>query len=238
MKIKKPTVGVVMALAIAGTGVAPRTLWARDMPVPSFYVVGDVAKDGGVPLSGAEKGTGKIEGSVASDGEALVFDGTGGRVVFAMDAQSLFGNPFTISAFVETRSLKGYGDIIQAQQPVGFGLRVSGHEVFSLGGGGTTAWNTLQTPKKSLKVGSMQHVAVTWDGAEVVMYVDGFESTRGTLAGTPIAKNEIIVGSLGNPQSGQGDLPDFRLSRLAVFDSVLSPAQIEALAQGDEIPVK
>lgn len=238
MKISKQSIGRMAALLIAATGMATGNLQAGDIPVPPFYLVGDVAVDGTVPLAGAEKGKGKIEGSVTSDGEALVFDGTGGRVIFDFDAESLFGNAFTVSAFVETKSLKGYGDIIQAQQPAGFGFRVTQHGVFSVGGGASGAWNNLQTPKKSLKVGTMQHVAVTWDGSEIIMYVDGVESARGTLAGTPSAKNQIIVGSLGNPQSGHGDFPDFRLARLAVFSSVLSPEQIQALTQGEEIPAK
>ncbi len=238
MKIGNQTTGKILALLLVATGMASGRMQAGDIPVPAFYLVGNVAGDGAVPLVGAEKGKGKIEGSVSSDGEALVFDGTGGRVVFDFDAQTLFGNSFTVSAFVETKSLRGYGDIIQAQQPAGFGLRVSQHEVFSLGGGGPAAWNSLQTPKKSLKIGTMQHVAVTWDGSEIVMYVDGVESARGALAGSPAAKNQIIVGSLGNPQSGNGDFPDFRLSRLAVFDSVLSLKQIQELTQGEEIPLK
>lgn len=236
--MKTQKIGEVAALLAAAVCFGAGELRAGDIPVPVFYVVGDVAADGTVPLAGAEKGKGKIEGSVTSDGEALVFDGTGGRVVFDFDAQSLFGSPFTVSAFVETKSLKGYGDIIQAEQPAGFGFRVSQHVVFSVGGGGSGAWNCLQTPKKSLKIGSMQHVAVTWDGSDIIIYVDGVESARGALAGTPIAKNQIIVGSLGNPQSGHGDFPDFRLSHLAVFDSAFSPEQIQALTQGDAIPVK
>jgi len=184
---------------------------------------------------------GLIDGTVTSDGEALVFDGSGGQVAFAFDAENLFGNPFTISAMVETMMSIGYGDILHANQPLGFGVRTVDHGHFSVSAGKAGAWNAVTSAAKSLRLGSFQNVAVTYDGQEVVIYIDGVEGGRGELEDVPKAGQVIVLGGMGrdNPSGGgKVDVPNSRLARIAIFDSVLTTDQIQALADGAEIPLK
>lgn len=165
----------------------------------------------------------------------------GGSVTFDFDALGLFGNPFTVSAMVETRAVNGYGEILQALPPIGFGLRTAEHGHYSVSAGGTGQWNTVTSAAKSLRLGTFQNVTVTCEGLDIVIYLDGIESGRGQLQDIPKAGNTIVLGGMGrkNP-SGEGpvDASNSRLARIAVFDSVLSPEQIATLAGGQEIPVK
>ncbi|MDX2082224.1 MAG: LamG domain-containing protein [Terrimicrobiaceae bacterium] len=229
-----------LRLLVAFTLLSPAGARAADIPRPAFYVKGDTVEDAGVPLA-LPTGTGTVEGKITTDGEALVFDGTGGTVTFEFDAQALFGNPFTISARVETIAQSGYGDIIQSAQPVGFGLRTTDHGNYSVSGGRVGGWNAVFSAPKSVRLGTTQHVAVTCTGNEVVIYVDGVESGRGQLEDIPKADNRIILGNLGRAHpNGDGllDAPHARISRIAVFDSILSQEQITAIANGQEIPTK
>lgn len=214
---------------------------AEEIPVPAFYMSGARLEAGEVPLEVPAGNTGSVEGNVSSDGESLDFDGSGGVVVVEFDAETLFGNPFTISAFVEISSHQGYGDIIQSAQPMGFGLRSASHGHFSVSGGGSGQWNVVTSAAKSTLIGSFQHVAVTCDGRQVVIYVDGRESGRGELQDLPKANQQLVLGNLGRLEENTGvfqDAPNHRLAKVAVFDSILSPAQISALADGAEVPTK
>lgn len=212
-----------------------------EIPVPVFYVKGDVVTASGVAAAVPEGDEGLIEGTVTTDGDALEFDGSGGQVTFTFDAEFVFGNPFTISAMVETITLIGYGDILNANQPLGFGVRTVEHGHFSVSGGKAGAWNVVTSAAKSLRLGTFQNVTVTNDGQEVVIYIDGLESGRGELEDVPKAGQKLVLGGMGrdNPSGGgKVDVPNSRLGRLAIFDSVLTPEQIQALAEGEEVPVK
>lgn len=221
--------------------VTPLNIQSAEIPVPAFYVKGDVATANSVSAAVPADDDGLIEGIVTSDGEALVFDGTGGRVTFAFDAQYLFENPFTVTAMVETTTIMAYGDILQADQPVGFGLRTVEHGHFSVSAGKGGAWNVMSSAPWSLRKGSFQHVAVTYDGQELVIYIDGLESNRRELENVPKAGQTIVLGGMGRTKPSDGSVteaPNSRLSQIAIFDSVLTDEQIQALAEGADIPVQ
>lgn len=241
MKIRNQTIRQAAAILALATSLVPAKIQSAEIPVPAFYVKGNTITAGGVPAAVPAGDEGLIEGTVTSDGESIVFDGTGGRVTFAFDAQRLFGNPFTISAMVETTTSMGYGEILQSLPPAGFGLRTVEHGHFSVSGGKAGAWNVVTSASKSLRLGTFQHVAVTCDGQAVVIYIDGLERGRGELEGVPRADQKIVLGGMGRENLKDGglvDVPHSRLAHIAIFDSVLTPEQIQALAEGGEIPVK
>lgn len=237
-----PMLKCLTALLAMSACLFPDRIQAGEIPVPMFYVKGDVIQNGEVVASVPEGEHGVIEGTVTSDGEALEFDGTGGGVTFDFDAGGLFGNPFTISAMVETIEANGYGSILHSAQPLGFGVRtMASHGRYSISGGGGGSWNVVTSPVGSLHKGALQHVAVTCDGMEVVIYVDGFETARGELPDYPKANQKIVLGDLGRLSEETGevvDVPHSRLSHVAVFGSILTPEQISMLANGTEIPLK
>jgi len=239
MKIR--TVSHAVTILATAALLASHVVQGAELPVPAFYVKGDAVTGNGVPATLPVGDEGLIEGTVTSDGEALVFDGSGGQVTFGFDAENLFGNPFTVSAMVETVASNGYGGILEAQQPYGFGLCTVSHGHYSVSAGKAGAWHVATSAPKSLRRGSYQHVAVTYDGQAVVIYLDGLESGRADLEGVPKAGQTLVLGGMGrdNPSGGGVmDAPDSRLSRIAVFDSLLTGEQIQALADGAEIPVK
>lgn len=216
-------------LAVTALPVRP-ALAADAIPEPVFLVSGTKVGDGVLETDIPAGSQGKIEGTVTSDGEALVFDGTGGAIVFDQDGRTLFGSPFTVSVLVESFPPKGYGEIIRSGSPKGFSLRTSGHGYFSITTNGE--WNLLGTPARSVTQGGLQHVVVVYDGTNMIAYLDGIEVARKELAAPPAPDQKVQIGDVGRRTDGGElvDAPNHRIAQLAVFDVPFTPEQVSALS--------
>ena len=84
--------------------------------------------------------------------------------------------------------------------------------------------------QKTLGDGKWHHVAGTYDGKQMSLYVDGKQVGRKAIKGKLYtqSKRAMQVGSYGNREPFHGDLNDIRL-----YGSGLSAAQIKRIAAGD-----
>lgn len=212
---------------------------AETLPAPKFLLRAGEITDGRVALTIPEGTSGEATGSVTGGPEGIVFSEGGGTIEIPFDAASLFGNAFTVTARLEPHQLNGHGTIIDASAPVGFGLALHAHGGYTVSAGGSGHWRNLTAPKTAL-LGSVQTVAVVFDGQEATIYVDGAAAAKGDIGGTPAAKTSIKVGGVFRTTEGGelADVPLYRLEELAVFTEALTPEQISALANGTPIPTK
>lgn len=211
---------------------------AADLPVPEVLVRPAPIKDGSLELAVPAGTVARVEGGVSEENGGLVFSGDGATVTIPFDAANLFGAPFTVTARIEPQQIRGYGNIVNANQPFGFCLLIHHQGRYSVSGGGAAQWNKVIAAPKSVQTGGIQNVAVTCDGTEVVIYVDGDESGRGEFIAVPQGKDTIVLGSNGRTTDGGDivDVPAYRLEEVAVFSQVLTPEQIKSLASGAKIP--
>lgn len=92
-------------------------------------------------------------------------------------------------------------------------------------GGSLNAYNQLP-------VGKWTHVAVTGDGSDLKIYVNGRETISGgnTTANYGNSSDAFMLGA--GVYSGSGDYLDGRLDDVQVFDRALKPEQIYNLYKG------
>lgn len=212
---------------------------AADLPVPQLLVRPGPVTDGSLALAVPAGTVAQVEGGVTEESGRLVFGGDGATITIPFDAATLFGAPFTVAARIEPQAIRGYANIVDAHQPFGFCLLIHHQGRYSVSGGGAAQWNKVGAAPKSVQTGAVQNIAVTCDGTEVVIYVDGQESGRGEFIAVPQAKDTIVLGSKGRTTDGGEvvDVPAYRLEEVAIFDSVLTPEQIQSLASGASPPV-
>jgi hypothetical protein len=225
--MKHPLLTLLVSAAIAAAG---------DLPTPELLVRPGPVTAGTLALARPAGSTGEVAGGVTAESDGLVFSGDGGTVTIPFDARRTFSEPFTVAVRIEPQGIRGYGNIVNASQPEGFCLLIHGHGYYSVSGGGPAQWNKVTAPKGSVKIGSTQHVAVTWDGTAVILYVDGEEAGRGEFAGTPAAGESLVLGSAGRATEDGTvtDVPEYRLAEVAVYGNALSPAQVRTLAETGE----
>lgn len=231
--MKTPLVSFLAAVLCA----AP--LAAGTLPVPQFLLRATEFADGKVPLALPEGTFGEATGGVTGAADGIVFSEGGGTIEIPVDAASLFGDKFTVTARLEPHQLNGHGTILDANAPVGFGVALHAHGGIAVSAGGSGHWRNLIAPKTVL-LGSTQSIAVVFDGQEATIYVDGTAAAKGEIGGTPAARNSIKIGGVFRTTEGGelADVPLYRLEEVAVFTEALTPEQISALANGTEIPTK
>lgn len=223
--IVRAGLSLLALLALCGPATA-------DVPDPIFQLDGDRLRDGKVELTLPAGEAGQISGEVSGDGESIVFRGVPGQIEFAFGSKDLAASPFTVFATVEPTGVNGYGEIFNCNRPKGFVLRTyGGAGGFSVSAGGT--WNLLVSPKETFRQGARQNVAMVYDGSQVVLYVDGLEAGRAALEQVPEGDANAIVGGMGRKTEGGDitDVPDFRVFRVAFYDTALSAEQISELSQ-------
>src|ERR1043165_4147675 len=120
-------------------------------------------QNNGTPTGGATFGTGKV-------GQAFNFDGTG--FVTAASPSSLPTSQFTIEAWVNPTSVTGLHTITDARSASGYTLRINnGKAQLTLS---TLANGTITvTGPTSIPTGSSTHIAGSYDGSNIRLYVNG-----------------------------------------------------------------
>ncbi|MBI9072600.1 MAG: T9SS type A sorting domain-containing protein [Melioribacteraceae bacterium] len=142
----------------------------------------------------AENATGKTIGTVwsfstsdtisSATGKALEFDGNNDKVVIENSPSlQVTGTNITLEAWVNPNSFKSeiwQGSIVTkdwsggAGYDNGYALRCGKQGQFdiSLGSG---SWNELTSPQNSIPIGAWTHIAGTYDGKNIKLYVNGEE---------------------------------------------------------------
>ncbi len=168
-------------------------------------------------------------------GQAFSFDGMDDQVVVPHAANQNGGTQITIDAWIQTEG-SGHGwSIMQKRSPANFGGYTFETTHSPYGGDNGLQWviwiggsiHILQTPANVLEVGSFQHVAATYDGAMMRIYVDGLEKASMPMSGTidPTTDDVVIGRNVAVPAFAFHGLID----ELDLFQRALSPEEIQAI---------
>lgn len=145
-----------------------------------------------------ENGTAFMPGKV---GQAFSFDGSDDRVVIPHSANQNPGSNFTVDAWIKQTTM-GHGRPIAQKRTTAnvggytfetvhspFGPDNSLHLAIMIGG----TYRELQTPANVIQAGAWQHVAATYDGAMMRIYVNGAEVASQAQTGPVDASTEPVV---------------------------------------------
>lgn len=108
----------------------------------------------------------------------------------------------------------------------GFQVRFSSGKPQAYFGNGTSSKNVLAG--SALSASGWHHIAATWDGTTITLYVDGVSQGTQALAG-PMAAGAASGVSIGYNATYNGDFFGGLLAEWTVFPSALSGAQVTAL---------
>jgi fibronectin type 3 domain-containing protein len=228
----------VIAVDAAGNESAPSPQASAVVPTgPPPGLVGEWGFDAGIGTTAADSsGTGNV-GTITGPtwstagrfGNALTFDGVNDLVTVA-DANSLdFTNALTLEAWVRPTALgNAWRTTLMKERPGS-----DSYALYANGSGGTkvpageifTTTYRDATASTQLPLGTWTHIATTYNGTALVIYVNG------TAAGQLLTSGPIVVGTGalrigGNSIWGewfQGDIDEVR-----VYNRALTATEIQA----------
>jgi hypothetical protein len=149
---------------------------------------------------------------------------------------------FTVSAWVDIGGpIDGWATALSRQIGTGvdqyyhLSLGMDGHPTFLV-----TTTDGYQPPSAPdvAPMGTWTHIAGTYDGATVRLYVNGVEAASKPLTGAVTADTTpVILGGNGNDASGvPTELFPGRIDELMLYARALGPSEIAALAAGALFP--
>lgn len=168
---------------------------------------------------GVTQGTNGILGTSTYD-----FDGTDDYVDLTGSSLNNF-NRFTLSGWVNIDETTSTKHIIRLRENNDCTIRATDTGEYELqiydgsssqlatGGSGST--------------GSWQHIVGTWDGQNMVVYVDGVEVATGSASNVGNASGQAHIGA--NGFSSTGEYMDGRIADVRVYDHALSPLEVQYL---------
>ena len=168
-------------------------------------------------------------------GQAFSFDGVDDQVVVPHNANQNGGTQITIDAWVNPidaghgrsiankRSPSNIGGYTLETVHSPFGPDNSLQWVIMIGG----TFRTLQSPANVLTVGTFQHVAATYDGGTMRLYVDGVEKANMAVTGAIDPVTDPFV--IGRNVFAPADVWHGLIDELEVFNRALSQSEIQAI---------
>jgi hypothetical protein len=170
---------------------------------------------------------------------ALGFNGTNNYVDFDDPAGDALDPPYiTVSCWVNPDILGATQYVISKNRDVS-GTEQTGYAIILLASGQVRAdfWNSVDNGRKnidsvsSISTGEWSHLAMTYDGSTLKVYINGNEENSSSITGTIASGNRnLIFGALTfNP-------PNFfqydgLLDDVFIYDRALSPSEITMLYQ-------
>jgi Concanavalin A-like lectin/glucanases superfamily len=189
-----------------------------------------VAGSNGTPVGGVTFAPSEV-------GQAFNFNGVDGAVTAPHNSNQNTGNQIAIEAWVYPRT-SGHGrPILQKRSAANVGGYTFETTDTTNGPGPSNGlqfviWingtqNLLQTPANALTIGTWQHVAATFDGATMKIYVNGVASASLPVAGTidPVL-NPIVIGQ--NVATTTYDW-DGLIDEVSLYNRALTAAEIQAI---------
>ena len=225
------TLRFLVFLAIALVAMMPTVAFAQSIP---GLVAAWGFNEGAGPTTADASGnnnTGTISGATWSTqgrfGGALTFDGTNDVVVVANAPSLNLTTAMTLSAWVmPTGANGGWRTILQREVDAYFLNAATGTGTRRPGGGGTFSGSTnfVRGPG-TLPLNVWTYVALTWDGAQLRLYVDGALVTTAARTG--------VLQSVTTPLRIGGNVPygEFfqgRLDEIRIYNRALSVAELQA----------
>ena len=237
-----PFKGKIDEVAVYGHALTADQIMARYLdgqpapPPPANVVVlhmdegaGTIAHDSAQPVG--THGT-LVHGPQWAAGKfstGLAFDGVDDYVDCGSDPSMACPNAITMEAWVNPTSLSGRREV--ATKEGSYYLNIDGSRIgIYLAGTSSMGYHRAS---QTIPLNQWTHVAATWDGTDVRVYVDGVEGFHTVSTGTmPFTGSSLIVGAMR-----PGDPPVFpfagTLDELAIYNFALSPGDVyERFASG------
>jgi uncharacterized repeat protein (TIGR01451 family) len=167
-------------------------------------------------------------------GQAFSFDGVDDQVVVPHNANQNTGSQITIDAWVNPSSLGHGRTLLQKRSAANIGGYVFETTAQPLGNNNGLQWvimiggvfSSLQTPANVLTVNAWQHVAATYDGATMRIFVNGVEVASKAQTGAIDATTDpLVIGrNVVTADDWQGLIDEVEL-----YNRALSPAEIQSI---------
>ena len=145
----------------------------------------------------------------------------------------------TLSAWVKPESIGVYGGIVTKNQPTGakrslvFSLQATGGIVASVSNDGTAGTATAANSSELLVAGKWYHIAATYDGATICVYING--NLSACVAKTGAINNADTPFEIGIQNTDTAFDFDGLIKDAAVWNVALTPLQIKSLAMGVDL---
>jgi hypothetical protein len=170
-----------------------------------------------------------VNNSQAQSASALNFDGSNDNVVVPVKSALNVVSQLTIEAWIKPSKTSGVQDVISKSS-----ASSSNGYIFPRTTGGwntiefllninSAGWKTLKVNYGADKVGQWHHVAATYDGFTMRIYIDGVLSGSMNFAGTITVNNNNLV--IGN-QPGLSEYYGGTLDDARIFNRALSACEI------------
>jgi uncharacterized repeat protein (TIGR03803 family) len=207
-------------------------------------LVAPAGVDGLIAAYGFDEGAGQIAGDASGNGHAgnikqaqwstagrfgsaLEFDGQNDWVTIADAADLDIRDAITLEAWVNPRSLSGWNTIVLKESGNGLAYSLYANDFYPLhpagyvNVGGSNDISVVDDT--ALALNSWSHVAMTYDGTMLRLYINGDEVGRRALTGRIIATNkELRIG--GNDV--WGEFFDGRIDEVRIYGRALQPSEI------------
>lgn len=177
-------------------------------------------------IDGATYVSGSHDGSVA-----LHFNGSSDEVVIDDQPVLSLGDAFTLSAWVRTEDASKNQCILGKNNEYYIYLYGSGSDArvrvgLRIGG----SWILYSTsPSNTITEDVWAHIAVTYDGSELRVYLDGALAGTSTISGSlNSGNNDLEIGTLWNGYRFLGDI-----DAIAIFDETLAESDVGLLYSGE-----
>jgi len=165
-------------------------------------------------------------------GACLDFDGNNEYVNCGNNSSLQTFTALTLEAWVYPTSFTSYTAILGKNTDYYYGVKSPGnvlylrHNDLTTGSGGTAGWTDV-TLDSNLTTNEWHHIAVTWDGDEVAIYLNGIykggeTSVTGTTSNTT---DELAIGNYMVP-GGSGHAFPGKIDHVKIYDYARTPAQI------------
>ena len=142
-----------------------------------------------------------------TNGYALQFDGTDDLLDCGNDSSlQITGNKITLEAWINVNEFKSQpftGSVIvkdQGSNSSGYMIRCGGNGIinFNIGNG---SWHEINTPVNAVDLNNWHHVAATYDGSQMKIYIDGNLDAQNNIS--------INIGNANNSNLFVGESPGF-----------------------------
>lgn len=207
-------------------------------------LVAPAGLDGLIAAYGFDEGAGRIAGDASGKGHAgdikqaawstagrfggaLDFDGINDWVTIEDTADLDIRDAITLEAWVNPRSLSGWNTILLKEASTGLAYSLYANDFYPLhpagylNVGGSSDVSVVDTT--ALPLNAWSHVAMTYDGAMMRLYINGHEAGRRALTGRIIASNrQLRIG--GN--EFWGEFFNGRIDEVRVYARALQSAEI------------
>jgi glucose/arabinose dehydrogenase len=213
------TKSVFLPMPAVGT---PDVVAAYSFNEGSGSVLGDSSGNGNAGTI-----TGAVWTSQAVFGSALTFDGVNAFVTIPDSATLDLGTTGTIEAWVRLAALnRGHGVVgkingtLDAQQNYSLTITSTNHVACGLGNG-TTSIEVISTA--TMTAGQFRHLACTWDGTTLTVYIDGVPDGSIPQTLTPAGNTSpLFIGQSGGVDRLSGVVDEVR-----VYNRALNQAELQ-----------